>query len=64
MTDTFDSYQANPSSVPPLTRAIIAAMPTTMSGNVIGPCANDASQRAMLDALSSLETRVTTLEGA
>lgn len=61
--DAFDTFQSNPNSVPPLTRAVINAMPKTVSGNVIGPCTNDASLRALLDALSSLESRVTTLGG-
>jgi hypothetical protein len=62
MSDTFDAYQSNPNSAPPPTRAVIAGMPTTMDGTVIGPCANDAALRALLDALSNLETRVTALE--
>lgn len=62
MTDTFDTYGANPSNVPALTRAIIAAMPTTAYGATVGPCVSDKSLRALLDALAGLETRVTALE--
>lgn len=54
--DTFDSYRTDPSSVPPLVRAVCAAMPTTMTGNTVGPCITDKSLRALLDALASLES--------
>jgi hypothetical protein len=62
MSDTFTNFIANPTSVPPLVRAICAAMPTTMMGNTIGPAVTDKSFRALLDGLAGLETRVTTLE--
>jgi hypothetical protein len=55
LSDTFDTYQANPSSVAPLTRAVIAAMPTTNYGATVGPVLSDKAIRALLDALAALE---------
>jgi hypothetical protein len=55
MTDTFDTFKANPSSVKPLTRAVCAAMPTTLYGGTVGPVLSDAAIRALLDALAALE---------
>jgi hypothetical protein len=60
MPDTFTNFIASPTSVPPLTRAICTAMPTTMMGNTVGPALTDKSFRALLDALAGLETRLTT----
>ena len=58
---TYDNFIANPTSVPPLTRAVIAAMPTNaIFGNTIGPALTDKSFRALLDALAGLEQRLTT----
>jgi hypothetical protein len=62
MSDTYDSYLADHTGVPPLTRAICNAYPTTMFGGIIGPVVSDKSLRALLDALAGLEARVTTLE--
>jgi hypothetical protein len=55
MSDTFDSYRSDPSSVPPLTRAVIAAMPTTLYGTTVGPVLSDKAIRALLNALAALE---------
>ena len=55
MSDTFDMWKANPSSINPLTAAVIDAMPKTMGGGTIGPTASDKSLRALLDALNALE---------
>jgi hypothetical protein len=55
MTDTFDTFKANPSSVKPLTRAVCAAMPTTIYGDTVGPILSDAAIRKLLDALAALE---------
>ena len=63
MTNTYDSGIANPNSLPPLTKAIFQAFPKTTFGNTIGPALSDKSFRAILDAISSLEDRVTALEG-
>jgi hypothetical protein len=63
MPDTFTNFIANPTSVPPLTRAICTAMPTTTFGSTVGPALTDKSFRAILDALAGLEARVTTLGG-
>lgn len=62
MSDTYDTFIASPSSVPPLTRAICDAFPKTTFGNTIGPALSDKSFRALLDAVADLENRVTTLE--
>jgi hypothetical protein len=58
-----DTYSADPSTLPPLTRAICESWPTTINGNPIGPIASDKALRAMLDAFSALETRLIALEG-
>ncbi len=63
MSDSYDQGVATLSSVPPLTRAIIQAQPTTMGGNPIGPTASDKSLRALLDAIRNLEDRVIALGG-
>jgi hypothetical protein len=63
MSDTYTDWQADHSSVPPLTAAIMATFPKTMFGNSIGPVASDASLRAVLDALRAIENRVIALEG-
>jgi hypothetical protein len=63
MPDTFDTYGTDPANVPPLTRAVIAAMPTTTYGKTVGPVLADKAFRALLDELSSLESRVTALGG-
>lgn len=55
MSDTFDNYRSDPSSVPPNTRAVIAAMPTTSFGATVGPVLSDKAIRALLDALAALE---------
>jgi hypothetical protein len=62
MSDTYDDGIADSSSLPPLTRAVFEAYPRTMFGNTIGPTAGERPLRAMLDALRSLEDRVTALE--
>jgi hypothetical protein len=60
MSDTFTNFVASPASVPPLTRAICTAMPTTMFGSTVGPALTDKSFRALLDALAGLEQRIIT----
>jgi hypothetical protein len=62
MSDTYDQGNADPSTVPPLTRAIILAQPSTLFGNRVGPATSDKALRAILDAIRALEDRVTTLE--
>jgi hypothetical protein len=62
MSDTYDDGRADSSTLPPLTRAIFEAYPTTMYGNTIGPTAGDKPLRAILDAIRALEDRVTALE--
>lgn len=62
MTDTYDTFIASPTSLPPLTRTVCDAFPKTMAGNTIGPTLSDKSFRALLDAIHALEDRVTTLE--
>jgi hypothetical protein len=59
MTDTFDT---DPNSLPPLTKAICESWPTTMNGSPIGPIAADKPLRKMLDAFRALEDRVIALE--
>ncbi|OBF86949.1 hypothetical protein A5791_19835 [Mycobacterium sp. 852002-51163_SCH5372311] len=61
--DTYDAGIADHTSLPPLTRAIFDAYPKTMGGNTIGPTASDKALRATLDAIRSLEDRVTALGG-
>jgi hypothetical protein len=63
MADSYDTALANPSSVPPLTRAIVEAQPRTLGGNAIGPTASDKSLRAIIDAVRNLEDRVIALGG-
>jgi hypothetical protein len=57
MPDTWDTWQATPASVPPLTAAIIAAMPKTAFGTTVGPVATDKSLRSLLDALAGMEAK-------
>jgi hypothetical protein len=59
VSDTFDS---DPNTLPPLTKAICEAWPTTMYGGSAGPIASDKALRAMLDAFHDLEDRVIALE--
>jgi hypothetical protein len=54
MPDTWDTGVNNPSSLPPLTAAVIAAHPKTILGGVVGPCASDKTLRATLDAIHAL----------
>jgi hypothetical protein len=63
MSDTYDQGNADPNTVPPLTRAIILAQPATVDGNRIGPTGSDKSLRAILDAIRALEARVIALGG-
>lgn len=42
MSDTFDTYVSSPGSLPPLTKAVLDAMPKTSAGNTIGPTASDS----------------------
>jgi hypothetical protein len=60
MPDTYTNFIANPTSVPPLTRAICSSMPVTQFGNTIGPALTDKSFRSLLDALAGLEQRLIT----
>jgi hypothetical protein len=60
MPDTYTNYIGSPTSVPPLTRAVIAAMPVTQFGNTVGPALTDKSFRSLLDALAGLEQRLIT----
>jgi hypothetical protein len=60
MSDTWDTGVSNPSSLPPLTAAIIAAHPKTTTGNPIGPCPSDKVLRALLDAIHAIEQRLIT----
>ncbi len=62
MSDTYDSWQQDPASVPALTAAIIDTFPKTLAGNSIGPVASDRSLRAVLDAFHALEDRIIALE--
>jgi hypothetical protein len=57
MSDAYTDWQANHSSVGPLTAAICATFPKTMGGNSIGPVASDASLREIINAISNLEQR-------
>jgi hypothetical protein len=61
MADTFD---ANPTTLPPLTRAISESYgkPSNFGGRPLDPVAVPASFRATLDAIHQLETRVIALE--
>lgn len=62
MSDTFD---LDPETLPPLTKALRLtwALPIASGAGVDAP-ATRASMHAILDAVYSLETRVTTLEQA
>ncbi|WP_285031967.1 hypothetical protein [Mycolicibacterium sp. lyk4-40-TYG-92] len=57
MPDTFDSYQANHNSVPPLTRAVLDGMPSR-AGVTYGPAMTDTTIRALLDALAAMENKM------
>jgi hypothetical protein len=58
MPDTFDTV--DPSTLPPLTRAVVLAAPTTMFGGRVGPVASDKVLRALLDAVHAIEQRLIT----
>jgi hypothetical protein len=56
------TFDQDPATLPPLTRAICESWPTTMMGNSVEPIASDKALRAMLDAFHDLEDRVIALE--
>lgn len=56
MPNTFDSYQADHNSVPPLTRAVLDAMPSR-AGVTYGPVWSPSVINALLDALAAVEAK-------
>lgn len=56
-----DTYDSDPTALPPLTKAIVAGAATGPSR--VGPVASDLMLRALLDYCASIEQRVTALGG-
>jgi hypothetical protein len=65
MADTPDTFDSDPNTLPPLTKAIRDTWrPATAFSAGLDAPPTRATMRAILDAVYALETRVTALEGA
>lgn len=59
-----NTWNADPNTLPQLTKAIVLAHPTTMYGNRVGPVFSDATAKAWLDAIAAIEAKLTAVYGA